>query len=114
MRRIVSVSLLSAAAMLAGCSSTATTDGDIASFCHGYIQKGLGEIPLDGVDRNAMWLSWNEVVPTTLHAGEMDQASFQQGRDRVSQQWAANDVDGIQEVMGDDCDQGANALWRWW
>ncbi len=114
MRRIVSIALLTTSAALAGCASSPATDSHLASFCHGYIQKGLGELPVQGVDRNAMWLSWNEVVPTTLFAGQMDQASFQEGRDRVSNQMAMADVDGIEDIMEDECDQGDNPLWRWW
>ena len=98
---------------LSGCGSTAT-DGHLASFCHGYIQKGLGEYPVDDVDRNAMWLSWNEVVATTLFEKQMDEPSYQQGRDRFAEQLAANNVAGMQEVVEDDCDQGYNPLVRLW
>ena len=99
--------------MLSGCGSTAT-DGHLASFCHGYIHKGLGEYPVDGVDRNAMWLSWNEVVETTLFEGQKDETSYQQGRDRFAEQLAANNVSGMQDVVEDDCDQGYNPLVRLW
>ncbi|MEE4192998.1 MAG: hypothetical protein V2I66_15580, partial [Halieaceae bacterium] len=86
----------------------------LASFCHGYIQKGLGEYPIKDVDRNAMWLSWNEVVQVTLIEGEMDQTSYQQGRDAFGTQMAANDVQAMQSMIAGDCDQGENQLWRWW
>lgn len=99
--------------LLSGCGST-TTDGDLASFCHGYIQKGLGEYPVDGVDRNAMWLSWNEVIATTLFDKQKDEPSYQQGRDRFAEQLAANNVAGMQDVVENDCDQGYNPLVRLW
>ena len=70
--------------------------------------------PIDGVNRNAMWLSWNEVVQITLVEGEMDQASYQEGRDTFSEQLAANNVSAMQSVVDHDCDQGENHLWRWW
>lgn len=112
MRLVLPALLLSI--LLAGCSSSTTTNGDLASFCHGYIQKGLGEYPVDGVDRKAMWLSWNEVVPTTLFEKKMDQSSYQNGRDTFAQQLAANDVSAMQDVIEDDCDQGYNPLWGGW
>jgi hypothetical protein len=112
MRRTLFTAMLTA--MLAGCGSTATTDGDLASFCHGYIQKGLGEYPVEGVDRNAMWLSWNEVIPVTLFEGQKNEPSYQQGRDTFGEQLAANNVSAMQDVVEDDCDQGYNPLWRWW
>ncbi len=113
MRRTVSIALLTAAVLLTGCASS-PTDGDLASFCHGYIQKGLGEYPIEDVDRNAMWLSWNEVVPVTLFEGKMDQPSFQEGRDAFGVQMAANDVIAMQSTISGNCDQGKNHLWRWW
>ncbi len=113
MRRIVSIALLSATATLGGCASN-VTDGDLASFCHGYIQKGLGEYPVDQVDRNAMWLSWNEVVPITLFEGQMDQPSYEEGRATFGEQLAANNVSAMQSTIDSDCDQGENHLWRWW
>ncbi|MDJ0878776.1 MAG: hypothetical protein QNI86_09200 [Halieaceae bacterium] len=114
MRRIVSIALLSSATALAGCASSPATDSHLASFCHGYIQKGLGEYPIDDVDRNAMWLSWNEVVPVTLFAKEMDQPSYEKGRTTFGEQMAANDIRAMQSTIASDCDQGENHLWRWW
>ena len=111
MRLVLSVLLSSA--LLAGCGSSSTSN-DLASFCHGYIQKGLGEYPVEGLDRKAMWLSWNEVVATTLFEKKMDQASYQDGRDSFAQQLAANNVSAMQDVVEDDCDQGYNPLWGGW
>ncbi len=116
MRRTVSIVLLTATAALTGCASSPATDtgSHLASFCHGYIQKGLGEYPIDDVDRNAMWLSWNKVVAETLFEDQLDQTSFQNGRDVFGEQLAANDVEGMQSTIASDCDQGENPLWRWW
>ena len=114
MRRTVSIALLTTAAALAGCSSSPVTDSHLASFCQGYIKKGLGEYPIDDVDRNAMWLSWNEVVQETLYGGELDQPSYERGRATFGEQMAANDVLAMQATISSDCDQGENHLWRWW
>ena len=100
-------------AALGGCASS-VTDVEQASFCHGYIQKGLGEYPVDGLDRNAMWLSWNAVVPLTVYEGQKEPDSYQRGRDTFGRQLAANDVGAMEEVMDNDCDQGENSTWRWW
>lgn len=111
MRFVLSALLLST--LIAGCS-TSSTGGDLASFCHGYIQKGLGEFPVDGLDRKAMWLSWNEVVATTLFEKKMNETSYQSGRDTFAQQLAANNVSAMQNVVEDDCDQGYTPLWGGW
>ena len=101
-----------ALSLLAG-TAVAADDGRY-SFCHGYVKKALGELPIKGTDRNDMWLAWNVTVRKTIIEGEVDQGRYQAGRDAFSQQQAANDLDAMEDVLEGQCELGKNPTWRWW
>jgi hypothetical protein len=113
MRFILSIALLALAGAFSGCSST-SAPAESASFCHGYIQKSLGEMPIEGVDRNLLWLSWNEVVKSTIFEDALVEPGFKEGRDTFSRQLAANDVAAMEEYTEGECDLSSNPLWVWW
>jgi len=89
-------------------------DSQRASFCHGYIKKALGELPIEGVDRRNMWLAWHETVQTALISGEIDKAEYQRGRDSFSSQFTAKDYAAMADVVDGRCELGKNRTWRWW
>ena len=84
------------------------------SWCHGYIKKGLGEFPIEGLDRNNMWLAWNETVRAVVVEGDVDQGSYQAGRDAFAQQQSANNVQAMIDVTNGRCELGKNPTWVWW
>ena len=94
--------------------SAQSADSQRASFCHGYIKKGLGELPIEGVDRRNMWLAWHETVKTALIRGEIDKTEYQRGRDSFSAQFAAEDYAAMTDVVDGRCELGKNRTWRWW
>ncbi len=116
MRRMILARLhslgLAAALLAATGASAADTDRD--SFCHGYIKKALGELPIEGVNRNDMWLAWHETVQTTLIVDQLDKSRYQEGRDTFTQQLAANNVEAMEDVVEGDCELGQNPTWRFW
>lgn len=89
-------------------------DSQRASFCHGYIKKALGELPIEELDRGNMWLAWHETVQTALIADKLDKTQYQRGRDRFSSQLAAGDVSAMEDVVEGECELGKNRTWRWW
>lgn len=103
---VLSLSLTNAPAM--------AEDPGSASYCHGYIKKALGALPVDGLDRNDMWLAWNETVRLTIVEGEIDKTRYQAGRDAYSAQAAAGNVEAMREVTNGECELGKNPIWRWW
>lgn len=84
------------------------------SYCHGYIKKALGALPIEGLDRKDMWLAWNVTVKEALIEGEVDKARYQAGRDDFSQQLAANNLAAMEDVVEGECELGKNPMWVWW
>jgi hypothetical protein len=84
------------------------------SFCHGYIKKALGELPLDELDRNNMWLAWNVTVKKAIIESELNKERYQAGRDAFSQQMAAGNISAMEAVVNEECELGKNPTWRWW
>jgi hypothetical protein len=84
------------------------------SWCHGYIKKALGEFPVEGFNRNDLWLAWNETVKQTIIADNLSEDAYQAGRDTFQQQLEANDVAAMNETSDDECDFGRNSTWVWW
>ena len=90
----------------------ALAEGD--SWCRGYVIKALGEFPIQGFDRNDLWLAWNETVRDTLGAGVLNVDKYQSGRDSFQRQFEANNVAAMIETSDEECDQGRNSTWVWW
>lgn len=84
------------------------------SWCHGYIKKALGEFPVEGLNRNDLWLAWNETVRQTIIEGNLNQESYQAGRDTFQQQFEAGNFAAMEETSDDECDLGRNSTWVWW
>lgn len=84
------------------------------SFCVGYIRTALGEFPVEGLNRNNLWLAWHETVKSTINANQLSEQDFQSGRDRFKQQLASNNVQAMTDTSDDDCDLGRNSTWVWW
>jgi hypothetical protein len=103
-----------ALALLAVNPATAADKQGQYSFCHGYIKKALGELPIEQLDRNDMWLAWNVTVKKTIVEGELDKSRYQAGRDAFSQQLAAGNTAAMEAVVEGDCELGKNPTWRWW
>lgn len=101
-------------AALAANPATSADEQARYSFCHGYIQKALGELPIKELDRNDMWLAWNVTVEKTIIEGELNKERFQAGRDAFSQQLASGNTGAMEEVLEGDCELGKNPTWRWW
>ena len=89
-------------------------DSQQASFCHGYIKKALGELPIAELDRGNMWLAWHETVQTALINDSLDKTAYQRGRDSLASQYAAGEVAAMEEVVEGECELGKNSTWRWW
>ena len=106
------LSVIAAAVVLAQPASAAKEDR--YSYCHGYIKKALGDFPIDGLDRNDMWLAWNVTVKKTIIEGDLNKDRYQAGRDDFSQQAAAGNLAAMEDVVEGDCELGKNPTWVWW
>ncbi|MEP5765966.1 MAG: hypothetical protein ABJ308_15325 [Halieaceae bacterium] len=84
------------------------------SWCNGYIRSALGALPVDGLNRNNLWLAWNETVNSAIIAGQLDKKDSQAGYDAFSQQLASNNVQAMIDTSDDQCDLGRNSTWVWW
>jgi hypothetical protein len=111
--RSLSLSALVLSTALAAGPVTAA-DNTSYSFCHGYIKKALGELPIKQLDRNDMWLAWNVTVKKAIIESELNKDRYQAGRDAFSQQMAAGNITAMEDVVGGECELGKNPTWRWW
>ena len=84
------------------------------SWCHGFIIKALGEFPVERLNRNDLWLAWNETVKETIIMGQLNPEKYQAGRDSFQQQFEANNVGAMIDASDDECDMGRNSTWVWW
>ena len=112
-RRLSLVLPIVAAVALASLPAAAAKE-DRYSYCHGYIKKALGELPIEGLDRNNMWLAWNVTVQKALIEGELNKDRYQAGRDDFSQQMASSNVAAMEDVVEGECELGKNPTWVWW
>ena len=114
MRRRIATTLSIVTLALAAAQPAVAANDDRYSFCHGYIKKALGELPIEGIDRNDMWLAWNVTVQKTIIEGELNKDRYQAGRDAFSSQMAAGNTAAMEDVVEGDCEMGKNATWVWW
>ena len=118
MRRMFSACIrpagIAAVSTILAASGAVAANPDRDSFCHGYIKKALGEAPIEGLNRNDMWLAWHETVQTTLIVDQLNKSRYQEGRDTFSRQMAAQDIEAMEDVVEGDCELGQNPTWRWW
>lgn len=114
MQRCLSMVFSIAALALVMSQPAAAAKDDRYSYCHGYIKKALGELPIEGLDRNDMWLAWNVTVQKTIIDGNLNKDRYQAGRDDFSAQMAASNAAAMEDVVEGDCELGKNPTWVWW
>ena len=114
MRRHIATILSIVALALVASQPAAAAKDDRYSYCHGYIKKALGELPIEGLDRNDMWLAWNVTVQKTIIEGNLNKDRYQAGRDDFSAQMTASNAAAMEDVVEGDCELGKNPTWVWW
>jgi hypothetical protein len=112
-RRLAIVLSIVAANLLASLPVSAAKE-ERYSYCHGYIKKALGALPIEELDRRDMWLAWNVTVKKALIEGEVNKERYQAGRDDFSRQLASNNVAAMEDVVEGECELGQNPTWVWW
>ena len=101
-------------AIAVAASGNLYADDEDYSWCQGYVVKALGEFPVDGLNRTHLWLAWNTTVDNTIATANLNQASYQAGRNRFDELYHLGDSAAIQAVTEERCNLGREPGWRWW
>lgn len=77
-------------------------------YCRGFLLKGLGEFPVEGLSRTQLWLAWNEVINATSLERDRKMDEVEAGKAFFTSMLDSGDIQAILDEADTTCAMGTS------
>lgn len=77
-------------------------------YCRGFLLKGLGAFPVEGLSRTQLWLAWNEVINATSLERDRKLEEVAAGKEFFTSMLDSGNIQAILDEADTTCAMGTS------